>query len=59
MEYQRDMAPPPASLGFSPAQVNAMDSERRTHVLPRYVEREVLIIGVAVAAWLVVNRRRP
>jgi predicted metal-binding membrane protein len=58
MEYHQDMAPPPVSL-LPPDRWDAIKDERRSHVLPRYVEREVLIIGGTFAAWLIVGRRKP
>jgi hypothetical protein len=58
MEYREHTAPPPASMGFTLAQLDAADYARRTRIVPRYVEREVLIIGVAVAVWLIVGRRK-
>ena len=58
MEYQRDMSPRGRS-DFSAAEWDRLMQARRSHVFPKYVEREVLIVGAAFAAWLVLSRRKP
>jgi hypothetical protein len=51
MEYQRRMR----VSGFVSDQVIA---ERQRNAAPTYIEREVLILGVGLAAWLLVGRKR-
>ena len=53
MAYQRDVLAAP-SVFLS----DAFMQPRQNRLLPKYLEREVLIVGVAVAAWLVVSRRK-
>jgi|GEM_PF-5817501 hypothetical protein len=54
MEYQRDLWSAP-SVFLS----DEFMQGRRSRLLPKYLEREVLIVGgVAVAAWLVATRRK-
>jgi hypothetical protein len=51
MEYKRRMT----LSGFVSDQVMA---ERQRNVAPVYVEREVLIVGMGVAAWFLVGRSK-
>jgi len=51
MEYQRRMT-------VSRFVSNQVLAERQRNVAPIYIEREVLILGVALAAWLLVVRKR-
>jgi hypothetical protein len=54
MEYQRDLWSAP-SVFLS----DEFMQGRRSRLLPKYLKREVLIIGgVALAAWLVATRRK-
>jgi hypothetical protein len=58
MEYQRQMIVPDDLIASNPpAVLRRLVRERRGNVAPQYIEREILIIGAAVAAWLFTNRR--
>jgi hypothetical protein len=57
MEYQRRMhvyTPPE----WSAHHVNEIMAERQRNVAPIYIQREVLILGVGLAAWLLLKGRK-
>ncbi|MGA7094762.1 MAG: hypothetical protein WBX23_12090 [Candidatus Cybelea sp.] len=56
MEYRGQMDVPKPD-DYSIERWDWLMQQRQSHLLPKYVEREVLIIGAAVAAWLIVGRR--